>query len=115
MVTQVSAFGLKLVAQQSLHWDLQSVSSKNYIIFVGWPDKGELPVQSHFCWKKDFLNTEVLWFLETDSVAEPRTCNGCSTTGSSYTRTHCASLLCLTPGFLPSSKNTDGLVLGMLI
>lgn len=64
-----------------------------------------------FCWKK----TEVMWYVGIDSGAEPRTCNGCSTTRSSYTRTHCASLPCLTLGSLPSSKSTDRLVLGMLI
>lgn len=61
----MSAFGLKFVAQQSLRWDLRSARGINYTTLVGVASlhlcsgKGELLVQSHFCWKKDFTKTDL--------------------------------------------------------
>lgn len=106
---QGECLGPQTAAWQSLHWGLSSVCSINYIMLGG-----ELPVQSHFSCKKDFLKTELLWYLKTDSVAEPRTCVGWSITGSPYARAHCASLLCLLLGFLFPLKSTDGLIFGVL-
>lgn len=77
-VTTVSAFGLRLVAQQSLPRDLSTVCSIKYAASVGCPGKEELPVQTHTL--TNGLFKEVLWYLDSD--AESRPCNSCSTTGS---------------------------------